>query len=590
VSDWQICFLAASVWCGALVPFGLPIVARAAVVVFAIAAWRLRRPLLLTASLALLASAGAAAAWSDAVEPVAERTFVGEATLASDPIPNRGGVRVALSIEGRQYEASAWGSPAGWLRNRLMGEQVFVEARLRPLDDPPSWIIARGTRGRATIASVDGFSEGRIHTRIANSIRRTIESGASSMSRNERSLLTGLVYGDDRLQSPLTADNFTAAGLSHLLAVSGQNVAFVLALASPALRRLRHRQRFLAVLCVIGLFATVTRFEPSVVRASVMTGVAATGALVGTAVPARRVLLLAISVLVVVSPLIVHSTAFQLSLAASGGILLWSQRVALSIPGPRSLANALAVTATAQFAVAPLLLWRFDGLPVASLPANLLAGPAAGPVMMWGLVAGWLAGLVPGWLAEVLHVPTRLLIGWIDGVAALAARLPLADLDIAHVVVIGLAGAAALRIVGARRRFAMFGVVVGALLAPAVVSHVTPPPPVVSIDAQSSIVHRDGRVLVEVDPSSRPERVLAALRRARVGDIDLIIVRRSSFAMADLIGWIDSRHHVATVWAPELTMGVGEQVPEPGDRVSIGGSMLRPVITEDRLLLTVVGE
>ena len=52
------------------------------------------------------------------------------------------------------------------------------------------------------------------------------------------------------------------------------------------------------------------------------------------------------------------------------------------------MVEALAVTACAQIAVAPLLVWRFEGLPVASLPANLLAGPAAGPVMMWGLMGG----------------------------------------------------------------------------------------------------------------------------------------------------------------------------------------------------------
>ena len=60
--------------------------------------------------------------------------------------------------------------------------------------------------------------------RIANSLRRTIESGARSLARDERALFTGLVYGDDRAQSPLTADDFDAAGLTHLLAVSGQNV------------------------------------------------------------------------------------------------------------------------------------------------------------------------------------------------------------------------------------------------------------------------------------------------------------------------------------------------------------------------------
>jgi competence protein ComEC len=105
-----------------------------------------------------------------------------------------------------------------------MGEQVYVEATLRPLRDAPTWLLAQGLSGRGTITSVAGFDVGSPHTRLANSIRRTIESGAASMTRDDRALFAGLVYGDDRQQSPLTADNFDAAGLTHLLAVSGQNV------------------------------------------------------------------------------------------------------------------------------------------------------------------------------------------------------------------------------------------------------------------------------------------------------------------------------------------------------------------------------
>jgi len=317
-----------------------------------------------------------------------QRSFDGEAVLLADPEPVAGGVRVHASIDGDRYDLRAWGSPAGWLRNRLMGERVVIEAKLRPLRNAPEWLRAQGIAGRGTVTAVDSFDVGSPHTRLANSIRRTIESGSTSLSRDEQALFVGLVYGDDRSQSPLTADNFDAAGLTHLLAVSGQNVAFVLAITGPVLRRLGHRRRFVFVIAVLLLFATVTRFEPSVVRASVMTAVAAVASLIGTEVSSRRILALAVTALILVDPLIVHRVAFQLSVAASAGILLWSGRLARSMPGPRPLVESLAVTVSAQLAVAPLLVWRFDGLPVASLPANLLAGPAAGPVMMWGLTGG----------------------------------------------------------------------------------------------------------------------------------------------------------------------------------------------------------
>src|SRR5206468_3277949 len=63
-------------------------------------------------------------------------------------------------------------------------------------------------------------------------------------------------------------------------------------------------------------------------------------------------------------------------------------------------------------------------------PANLLAVPAAGPVMVWGMTAGVAAGFLPAPAATVLHLPTRVLVGWIAGVAGVAARLPLGSVSI----------------------------------------------------------------------------------------------------------------------------------------------------------------
>ena len=82
-----------------------------------------------------------------------------------------------------------------------------------------------------------------------------------------------------------------------------------------------------------------------------------------------------------------------------------------------------------------MLIPVFGGLPVASLPANLLAVPAAGAVMVWasaGLVAG-----AAGALARVLHVVTSALVGWVAGVARVAAAFPLGEIGDGLVVLLG---------------------------------------------------------------------------------------------------------------------------------------------------------
>src|SRR5205823_14924914 len=127
---------------------------------------------------------------------------------------------------------------------------------------------------------------------------------------------------------------------------------------------------------------------------------------------------------------------------ASAGIAVLAPPLADLLPGPRVLAGPLAVTMAAQLGVAPVLVPVFGGVPVASLPANLLALPAAGPVMMWGLAAGLPAGLAGGAAARLVDVPTRLLIGWIAAVARWCAGAPLGQLRVAHVVALGIIDAA----------------------------------------------------------------------------------------------------------------------------------------------------
>ena len=83
--------------------------------------------------------------------------------------------------------------------------------------------------------------------------------------------------------------------------------------------------------------------------------------------------------LLIVDPVLVRSVGFLLSVGACCGIALWAAPLAARLPGPRIVAEPLAVTIAAQVGVAPVLIPVFGGLPVAAIPANLLAIPAAGP-------------------------------------------------------------------------------------------------------------------------------------------------------------------------------------------------------------------
>ena len=142
--------------------------------------------------------------------------------------------------------------------------------------------------------------------------------GVEHLSPERRVLFTGLVFGDDRGQSAVVADNFRAAGLGHLLAVSGQNVVFVLLLAAPVIGRISSvTLRVAASITLLAAFGFMTRFEPSVTRALVMAGLALVAHAIGRPGAAPVILPPAVLGLLLFDPLLAWSLAFQLSVAAT---------------------------------------------------------------------------------------------------------------------------------------------------------------------------------------------------------------------------------------------------------------------------------
>ena len=240
------------------------------------------------------------------------------------------------------------------------------------------------------------------------------------MNADDAALFSGLVIGDDARESPAMVTAFRSSGLSHLTAVSGENVIFLLAAASPLLRRLRPWWRWGATVALIAWFMVLTRFEPSVLRAGVMAMLASSSFVLGRQQSVIRLLAWTISILVLVDPMLVWSVGFWLSTGATAGVCLVAPPLARRLPGPSWLRVPISVTLGAQVGVALPSWLVFHRLPLVSLPANLLAVPVAGFVMLFGIPAGLLSAVVAP-LAPVVMAPCAAGSRWVFTVAYLAA-------------------------------------------------------------------------------------------------------------------------------------------------------------------------
>lgn len=590
--DGWAAILAVVVAGGALRPSALPLLAVGALV---LAGLVLRHPPLLCLGAALLASALAQRSL-DGLEGVRSEVIEGSVTLLTDPEPGGGGLRAEVRLGRRHLELRVSSHLADDLADRLAGDHLVVRGEVAPLSAPSPWQRSRHLAGRLTVLRWSPGTAPAPLPAAANRIRRSLERGAAGLPDREAALLAGLVVGDDRAQPPDLLDDLEGAGLRHLSAVSGQNVAFVLALLGPLARRLRLWPRLAATLAAIGSFALLTRFEPSVSRAAAMAALAATTVTIGQPISRLRALSLGVAALLLVDPLLVGSLGFQLSTAAALAIVVAAEPLARALPGPRWLAEPMAVTAAAQLGVAPLLLGSFGRVPLASVPANLLAVPAAGLVMVWGMTAGILAGALPPDAAWVLHAPTRALLWWIEEVAARGARAPLGTVGATGLVAVA-AGLGLLVLAGRAgwpRLRTVAAVAVGGSLYVAVVAAQAPPPLRDVLGAGVVRWHADGTEVVALggggwQQSLGPEAALRALREAGVGSIDLLVAVDARVSAA-VVETVVARHPAAAVLVPSSVPVTDRParavaLPPAGTALRVGGLDVLITPGEQRLVV-----
>ena len=332
--------------------------------------------------------------------------YSGVAFARSDAQPRDGAVSLIVEVQGENFRLVARGPARGALVRVMMGDALLLDAARHAYDARRLRFSAgRHVQGELREVTVHAVAPSRaLWHRAANRIHATVDRGSRTMSRDDASLVRGLVLGDESRQPPRMTEAFRAAGLGHLLAVSGQNVAILIAGLTPALRRLSRWPRLAAALCIIATFALVTRLESSVVRAGVMAGIVQVAYAIGRDVAPLRALCLTAMVMVVLDPLAVWSIGFVLSVAATAGLV---------VIAPLLGSGIVAATASAQVAVAPFVVFWFRSMPAVALATNVLAVPVASGVMMVAppllLAAAFLPDPLAAWCVAPVVVAVRLL-------------------------------------------------------------------------------------------------------------------------------------------------------------------------------------
>ena len=347
------------------------------------------------------------------------------------------------------------------------GDRLQLDGQLEtppalPGFDYREYLARRGIVSLSSFASIQILESGggshilrsiySIRATLANSLER-------SMPEPEAGLAKGILLG---LRSSIPRDlteDFNSSGISHLVAISGYNVMLIAGFTVAALAGLFGRRW--AICCSIGVivfYAGLVGGSPSVLRATIMAVVVLTASLAGRPRESLNALVFTAALLTLWQPLIVHDVAFQLSFAATLGIVLLAGRIQEAIEvrirrvapdaAARLLAEHLGVTTAATLVVLPIIAVTFDQISPIALATNLLIVPVF-PFILGAAAVTAFAGVVDTGLGRLAGEAAYLPLAYMVEVGRLGATLPGAAVPVSGlgwrelvVAYVGLAGAA----------------------------------------------------------------------------------------------------------------------------------------------------
>jgi competence protein ComEC len=298
------------------------------------------------------------------------------------------------------------------------GDELEIEGKLKT---PPEledfsykdYLARQGIHSMLDFPTITVVGEGHgdpLHRAIYSLKDHLQQTIARLLPEPSASLLTGILLGIETGIARSVLEDFNTTGTTHIIAISGFNIAIVGGAIGLLTRRLLGIYRAAVVsIFAIALYTILVGADAAVVRAAIMGSIALIALIAGRQAYAVASLAAAALLMTLWNPLVLWDVGFQLSFAATVGLILLVRpmeqgvRALLSRLQPeeraasivRLLSDPLFVTLGAQLAVWPITLYHFHRLSLVSPVTNFLIIPAQPAVMMVGGVATLLGALHP---------------------------------------------------------------------------------------------------------------------------------------------------------------------------------------------------
>ncbi len=320
------------------------------------------------------------------------------------------------------------------------GDEVIAEGKLRP---------SRGSNiARMTFADLE--VTGRPEDWLQQWRQRFAAGMQTALPEPAASFGMGILIGQRSTLPEEVEDNLSAAGLTHLVAVSGANLTVLVRASKRLFAKQSHFQSTALAGFLVVAFLLCTGFSASIVRAAIIAALSLTAGYYGRSIQPVLLICLGAVITAMMNPLYIwFDIAWYLSFTSFFGVIILGSLVTKRIwkgKEPKMLVGICLESVCAQLLTLPIITWIFGRLSIYSLFTNVLAVPFVPIGMLLSVFAG-AAGMVSPLLGGLVGLPARYILVYILDVAAFFARLPHSLIE-RHITVLELiAGYAAIMLV-----------------------------------------------------------------------------------------------------------------------------------------------
>lgn len=268
---------------------------------------------------------------------------------------------------------------------------------------------------------------------LSNKIRNYITNSANKLlPEKTENLLVGILIGDKTGISEEMIEDFKISNLSHMLSVSGAHTSYIILGITYILNKSKISKRWVYLVTILGLilFMSITNFTVSVTRACFMSILVLGANLLYRKQDFWTSISISLLIILIINPFSINDIGFQLSYLGTIGIILFNKNIETVLNRVKinsKISKILSVTISAQMAIMPIMVYRFNSISLTFFISNIAASPFLGINIILGFITIFIS-LISFKLAKIISLLLNLSLEILISISEFTSKLPFSSM------------------------------------------------------------------------------------------------------------------------------------------------------------------